>query len=165
VHCDSSATVRLEVVTINGGAEGFIAAGFIEATEPQHLADLLHGVLELFATLRPRLRNGLASGLVDVALSQIAEIDQSTDHRLAAELIVAHEQCVDTFGENVFRDHGADTFNRRIDQMDDLDRYFETILSIVDVWLGLLPELRTEDGMELLVKHAIELDSDYRTFG
>jgi hypothetical protein len=144
----------LDVVTINGGAEGFL-----RDTEPEQLGGLLHGVLELFASVRLRLRPDLlTAGLVDLALSQIAEIDQSTDHRLAAELIIAHEQCGDTFGENVFRDHGADDFDRGIDQMGDLDRYFQTILAIVDVWLELLPELRTEDGMELLVKHAAELD-------
>jgi hypothetical protein len=65
---------------------------------------------------------------------------------------------VDTFGENVLRDHGADDFDRGIDQMDDLDRYLETIMAIVDVWLKLLPELRTEEGMGFLDRHAAELD-------
>jgi hypothetical protein len=142
----------LDVVTINGGA-----AGFLQLTEPEQLPGLLHGVLELFASVRLRLRPDLlTAGLGDLALTQIAEIDQSTDRRLGAELIIAHAESADTYGENVLRDHGADDFDRGIDQMD--GRYHEIILAITDVWLELLPELRTEDGMELLVKHAAELD-------
>ena len=100
----------LDVVTINGGA-----AGFLRNTEPEQLPGVLHGVLELFEAVRGRLRPDLlTAGLVDLALTQIAEIDQSTDRRLAAELIIAHAECADTFGENVLRDHGADDFDRGI---------------------------------------------------
>ena len=59
-------------------------------------------------------------------------------------------------GENVLREHGVDDFDRGLAQMD--GRYHQIILAILDVWLELLPELRTEDGMELLVKHAAVLD-------
>lgn len=89
-----------------------------------------------------------------MALIQVAAIDRSTDRRLAAELVIAHAECVDTFG--VLRDHGADDFDRGLAQMD--GRYHQIILAITDVWLELLPELKTEDGMELLVKHAVNLD-------
>ena len=74
----------LDVITINGGA-----AGFLRNTEPEELSGLLFGVLEVFASVRLPLRPDLlTAGLVDLALTQIAEIDQSTDRRLAAELIL-----------------------------------------------------------------------------
>jgi hypothetical protein len=142
----------LDVVTINGGA-----VGFLQLTEPEQLPGVLHGVIEIFEAVRARLRPDLlTAGLVDLALTQIAAIDQSTDRRLAAELIIARAESADTFGENVLREHGVDDFDRGLAQMD--GRYHQIILAILDVWLELLPELRTEDGMELLVKHAAVLD-------
>ena len=48
----------------------------------------------------------------------------------------------------------AHDFDRCIDQVDECGRRREITMAVVDVWLQLLPELHTDDGMQLLKKHA-----------
>jgi hypothetical protein len=147
----------LEPPAIKGPAEQVIAETATESDPEQKFAGLLHGVLEIFATIRPLLRppTGPLASLVDVALAELAEHDENKDHRLAADLIVSHQWSgVDA----EFRDQGADDFNRAIDRMDGSDRCYQTVVALADVWLGLLPELKTEVGMGMLEEHAKGLD-------
>ena len=75
--------------------------------------------------------------------------------QVAAELIMAHRWFgADAFDENVVRDQGAHDFDRCIDQVDECGRCREITMAVVDVWLQVLPELHTNDGMQLLKKHA-----------
>jgi hypothetical protein len=140
---------RDEVVTINGDAAWRIIN---ECTEAE-LAALWHEVLDLFSVAANQFHTPLGLMAIDAALSEMARGggEQSTDKRLAAEIILARRQVgVDTYDDNTLRDIGADTFDRCIDQIDYADRFRETVMATVDVLLELLPELYTDEGMMLL---------------
>jgi hypothetical protein len=127
-----------------------------ECTDPEQLGDLLHAVLELFATIAARLRTDLP--LLYAAITEIAEYDQDLDRRPGAELILAYRWfAADTFDDNLFRDRGAGDLELLVGQVNEAGRTHETILAVVDVWNMLLPELDSQEGMKLLNQHGMEL--------
>ena len=131
---------------------------FAECTEPEQLGDLLHAVLELFATVAPRLRSELGMVVLFATLAEIADYDEDLDRRPAAELILAYKWfATDTSDENVFRDQGAGDIELLVGQVNEAGRIHETILAVVDVWNMLLPELDSQEGMKLLNQHSMEL--------
>jgi hypothetical protein len=127
-----------------------------ECEDPEQLGDLLHAVLDTFATLAARLRTDLP--LLYAAITEIAEYDQDLDRRPAAKLILAYRWCAtDTFNDNLFRDQGVGDLELIVDQVNETDRIHETILAVVDVWNMLLPELDSQEGGKLLNQHSMEL--------
>jgi hypothetical protein len=131
-----------------------------QCTEPEQLGDLLHAVLELFATLAPRLlTTELGMPLLYPAITEIAAHAQDLDRRPAAELILAYRWFTteDSTDNVLFRDQGAGELEHVLEQVNEAGRTHETILAVVDVWLGLLPELDSREGMRLLDQHSAEL--------
>ncbi|MCW2687202.1 MAG: hypothetical protein JWR37_2092 [Mycobacterium sp.] len=129
-----------------------------ECTEPEQLGDVLLALLDLFATLAPRLRTAeLGIPVLYAALTEIAAYAQDLDQRPAAELIVAYRWfTTEDLTDNMFRDQGAGELDFIVDQVNKAGRIRETIMAVVDVWLQMLPELDSREGTKLLYEHAGE---------
>ena len=113
------------------------------------LGDLLTAILGKFSTLATRLRTDLP--LVYAKVCEIAQYDQNLDCRDAAAIIAGHRLHSTEIPE--LRDQGCADVLAVLDDVNARGRAPYVIISIVDVWLGLLPELNSVEGAKMLDEH------------
>jgi hypothetical protein len=121
-------------------------------------SELMALLMALYMRAAARYRSEDGMHALHALFSEIADWFQVTDRGNAAALIIAFYQFADVEGtDTMFRGIGSDSVDGILQHVANADRNVELIHAVAGVWLEVLPEAHTSDGLARLRAWAKEL--------